>query len=297
MRFLLGSLLLVSAFSFACSAPEAGEDATADDALRTGAGSVCSGPKSTVTLSDGSRATVPFCASNVDVTAVVATAETSEVGRVLARDFALYPVEHRGRAIVMVLSQAYRESDIGPYNEVIVAAMASERPLSLGVANLTYLLQDPSQDPSLDPVRMVLLKVYVDTTAALRLGNEVWSMDKRLVRIRADEYDGLTVSGDRGMILGISPTALYPLASVSLPTLPLEFEVETVGRVKGIADYSRAWGFSLPMLPNLLSLGNPFGSYVTYGTDEDSALFLRMDLRLMALTKIEGTAVGLSKRE
>jgi hypothetical protein len=225
-------------------------------------------------LSDGTKVALPI--RYVDNRCLAATflTDLERAARILEGTGLVAVPQEDGKAVVVFLCWEYRQTDIGPYNEVA----------------LTVLSVAP-----LDPVPAIYVAdLPVTTEVANRAGQEIWGYNKFVTEIEIkgdgkrfsaivhDPQKGLisTLEGTRGASVPAAPTDIYSFSQLQTKLIKTFVEVPTPWHAGGGEGFQLTVGKSNHrMAENLRSLGldgarpvlvqyaDPFQSLLFPGTE------------------------------
>jgi hypothetical protein len=225
------------------------------------------------TLSDGTGVSLPIrYIDNRCLTAIFLT-DLERAAKVLEGTGLQAVPQEDGKAMVLYMTWEYRNTDIGPYNEV----------------GLTILSVAPH-----DPVPAIYVAdLPVTTEVANRAGREIWGYNKFVTDIEVkgdgkqfssivhDPRAGLIASleGTRGLSVPVPPTDIYSFSLLQQQIIKTLVQVPTVWHASGgegflltVGDSTHRMAENLRTLgldgavPVLVQYADPFQSLLFAGT-------------------------------
>jgi len=226
------------------------------------------------TLSDGTQVALPI--RYIDNRCLTATCLTDleRAAHVLEGTGLQAVPQEDGKAVVLYLCWQYRQTDIGPYNEVA----------------LTILAVAP-QDPA---PAIYVADLPVTTEAANRAGQELWGYNKFVTDIQIkgegkhfsaivrDPQNELisSLEGTRGVSVPVAPTNIYSFSLLEKKIIKTFVQVPTPWHASGGEGFQlRVGNSNHPMAEHLRTLGldearpvlvqyaDPFQSLLFPGTE------------------------------
>jgi len=226
------------------------------------------------TLSDGTQVALPIrYIDNRCLTATFLT-DLERAAHVLEGTGLQAVPQEDGKAVVLYLCWEYRQTDIGPYNEVA----------------LTILAVAP-QDPA---PAIYVADLPVTTEAANRAGQELWGYNKFVTDIQIkgegkhfsaivrDPQNELisSLEGTRGVSVPVAPTNIYSFSLLKKKIIKTFVQVPTPWHASGgegfqlrvgnsnhrMAEHLRTLGLD-EARPVLVQYADPFQSLLFPGTD------------------------------
>src|SRR2546422_2976688 len=225
------------------------------------------------TLSDGTKVALPIRYIDNRCLAATFLTDLERAAQVLKGTGLQAVPQEDGKAVVLYLCWEYRQTDIGPYNEVA----------------LTILAVAP-QDPA---PAIYVADLPVTTEAANRAGQELWGYNKFVTNIEIkgegkqfstivrDPQNGLisSLEGTRGVSVPVAPTDLYSFSLLEKKIIKTFVQVPTPwhasngeGFVLRVGDSTHRMAGHLRTLgldgarPALVQYADPFQSLLFPGT-------------------------------
>ena len=173
------------------------------------------------TLSDGTKVALPIRYIDNRCLAATFLTDLDRAAEVLKGTGLQAVPQEDGKAVVLYLCWEYRQTDIGPYNEVA----------------LTILSVAP-QDPA---PAIYVADLPVTTEAANRAGQELWGYNKFVTNIEVkgegkhfsaivhDQQNGLisSLEGTRGVSVPVAPTDIYSFSLLEKKIIKTFVQVPT----------------------------------------------------------------------
>jgi hypothetical protein len=225
------------------------------------------------TLSDGTKVALPIRYIDNRCLAATFLTDLERAARILEGTGLQAVPQEDGKAVVVYLSWEYRQTDIGPYNEV-------------GLTILALAPQDPAP-------AIYVADLPVTTEAANRAGQELWGYNKFVTDIEItgegkqfssivrDPQNGLisSLQGTRGVSIPVAPTDLYSFSLLQTKLVKTYVQVPTPwhassgdGFVLRVGDSTHRMATHLRTLgldgarPALVQYADPFQSLLFPGT-------------------------------
>ncbi len=225
------------------------------------------------TLSDGTKVALPIRYIDNRCLAATFLTDLDRAAEVLKGTGLQAVPQEDGKAVVLYLCWEYRQTDIGPYNEVAVTVLA----VAPGDPNPAIYVAD----------------LPVTTEAANRAGQELWGYNKFVTNIEIkgdgkhfsaivhDPHTGLisSLEGTRGVSVPVAPTDLYSFSLLEKKIIKTFVQVPTPwhasngeGFVLRVGDSNHRMAGHLRTLgldgarPVLVQYADPFQSLLFPGT-------------------------------
>jgi Acetoacetate decarboxylase (ADC) len=225
------------------------------------------------TLSDGTKVALPIRYIDNRCLAATFLTDLDRAARILEGTGLVAVPQEDGKAVVLYLCWEYRQTDIGPYNEVA----------------LTVLAVSPQ-----DPVPAIYVAdLPVTTEVANRAGRELWGYNKFVTDIEIkgrgkqfstvvhDPQKGVisTLEGTRGASVPVPPSDIYSFSQLQTTLIKTYVQVPTPWHASGgegfvlsvgesthrMADHLRTLGLD-GAHPVLIQYADPFQSLLFPGT-------------------------------
>jgi hypothetical protein len=225
------------------------------------------------TLSDGTRVALPIRYIDNRCLAATFLTDLERAARVLEGTGLQAVPQEDGKAVVLYLCWEYRQTDIGPYNEVALTV-------------LSVAPQDPAP-------AIYVVDLPVTTEVANRAGQELWGYNKFVTDIEIkgegkqftavvrDPQNVLisSLEGTRGVSVPVAPNDLYSFSLLQTKIVKTFVQVPTPWHASGgegfrlrvgesthrMAEHLRALGLDRER-PVLVQYADPFQSLLFPGT-------------------------------
>src|SRR5256712_10169297 len=179
------------------------------------------------TLSDGTKVALPIRYIDNRCLAATFLTDLKRAAQVLEGTGLQAVPQEDGKAVVLYLCWEYRQTDIGPYNEVAVTV-------------LSVAPQDPAP-------AIYVADLPVTTEAANRAGQEMWGYNKFVTNIEIkgegkqfsaiahDPQNGLisSLQGTRGVSAPVAPTDLYSFSLLEKKIIKTFVQIPTPWHASG----------------------------------------------------------------
>lgn len=142
-------------------------------------------PDARVTLPWGSAFRLPFHCYDAETLVIAGTVALEPLRTLLAPE-GLVPVEVGGRGAAQLWINHYRDTNAGPYKELVIGFSASDRPISVPRRGAASPLAPLADARCVTFVRWL----FLDVQHPVDLGREVWGFPKERGEVVIDEVNG-----------------------------------------------------------------------------------------------------------
>lgn len=143
-------------------------------------------------LSNSVEVSIPTVSCAFDMAMIVGLMDSKAVATLL-KEQDLYPITVKGKAIGLLSSYHYRQSDIGPFQEIYFVMAATPKANLSDFESLGAFFKSISYDHNNQPSKDIYFyhhMVFSSTQTAKLMSKEIWGIDSKLAQIHYRDVNG-----------------------------------------------------------------------------------------------------------